>query len=94
MARLRRARVTSWLKMRGWAFTFRRSITLGISAFVFALAALLIVVQEQILRVAAEDAASADMDAASAKSLGRLEGQVSEVVSLVGVLSTSSSLAN
>ena len=75
-------------------FTFRRSITLGISAFVFALAALLIVVQEQILRVAAEDAASADMDAASAKSLGRLEGQVSEVVSLVGVLSTSSSLAD
>ena len=39
-------------------------------------------------------AASADMDAASAKALGRLEGQVSEIASLVGVLSTSSSLAD
>jgi len=75
-------------------FTFRRSITLAISAFVFALAALLILIQAQILHVATADAASADMDAASAKSLGRLEGQVSEIASLVGVLSTSSSLAD
>ena len=63
-------------------------------AFVFALAALLVLIQSQILRVATEDAASAYMDAASAKALGRLEGEVSEVASLVGVLATSANLAD
>ncbi len=75
-------------------FTFRTSITLAITAFVFALGALLTLVQSQILHVATEDAASAYMDAASAKAFGRLEAQVSVVASLVGVLSTSSSLAD
>jgi adenylate cyclase len=75
-------------------FTFRTSITLAISAFVFALAALLISINVGILHVAAEDAASADMEAASAKTLGRLEGELSEIDALVGVLATSSSLAD
>ena len=94
MARLRRARVTSWLKMRGWAFSFRTSLTLAIMAFVLALGALLISIQSRILSVAAEDAASAYMDAASAKASGRLEAQVSVIASLVGVLSVSSTLAD
>jgi adenylate cyclase len=79
---------------RRWVFSFRTSITLAIMAFVFALAALLILIQSQILHVATEDAASAYMDAASDKTLGRLQGLVSEIASVVGVLSTSSSLAD
>jgi adenylate cyclase len=75
-------------------FTFRTSITFTIAAFVFALAGLLIFIQSQILRIATEDSASAYMDAASTKAFGRLQGQVSEIASLVGVLSTSSSLAD
>jgi adenylate cyclase len=63
-------------------------------AFVFALGALLTFIQFHILHVATEDAASAYMDAASAKAFGRLQAQVSEIASLVGVLSTSSSLAD
>jgi adenylate cyclase len=75
-------------------FTFRTSITLAISAFVFALAALLISINAEIFRVAAENTASADMEAASATTLGRLEGEVSEIDSIVGVLATSSSLTD
>jgi len=75
-------------------FTFRTSITLAISAFVVALAALLISINAEILHVATENAASAGMEAAGAKTLGRLEGEVSEIDSLVGVLATSSSLAD
>ena len=80
--------------MRGWAFSFQTSLTLAIMAFVLALGALLIVIQSRILSVAAEDAASAYMDAASAKASGRLQAQVSVIASLVGVLSVSSTLAN
>jgi adenylate cyclase len=63
-------------------------------AFIFGLGALLILIQFQILVVATKQAASAYMDAASAKAFGRLQNQVSEVSSLVRVLSTSSSLAD
>src|SRR5579863_10632594 len=80
--------------MRGWAFSFRTSLTLAIMAFVLALGALLILIQSRILSVAAEDAASAYMDAASTKASGRLEAQVSVIASLVGVLSVSSTLAD
>jgi adenylate cyclase len=62
-------------------------------AFVLALGALLISIQSRILHVATEDAASAYMDAASARAFGRLQSQVSEIVSLVGVLSAAASLA-
>jgi adenylate cyclase len=75
-------------------FSFRASITLAIMAFVIALAALLILIQSQILRVATRDAAAADMDAASAKAFGRLQSLASEIASVVGVLATSSSLAD
>ena len=75
-------------------FKFRTSITLAILAFVFTLGALLILSQFQILLVATKQAASAYMDVASARAFGRLQNQVSEINSLVRVLSTSSTLAN
>ncbi len=64
------------------------------SWFVFVLGALLILIQFQILVVATKQAASAYMDAASAKAFGRLQNQVSEIASLVRVLSTSSTLVD
>jgi adenylate cyclase len=75
-------------------FTFRTSITFAMMTFVVALGGLLILVQSRILHAATEDAAVAYMDAASAKSFGRLQAHVSEIASLIGVLSTSSSLAD
>lgn len=75
-------------------FTFRTSITFAVMAFVIALAALLIAIQVQSLRSATHEAASAYMDAASNKALGRLHGELKSVSSLVNVLATSSSLAD
>jgi adenylate cyclase len=63
-------------------------------AFVAALAVLLIVIQFWTFHLAAKEAASAHMDAASAKALGRLQDEISEITSLVRVLSTGSSIAN
>jgi adenylate cyclase len=75
-------------------FTFRASITFTVMAFVVALAGLLIAIQAQTLRSATEEAASAYMDVASTKALGRLHGELKAVSSLVNVLATSSSLAD
>ena len=75
-------------------FTFRTSITLAVMTFVVALAALLIAIQVRSLSWATHEAASAYMDAASTKALGRLHGELNAIASLVNVLATSSSVAN
>src|SRR5207244_11873239 len=82
------------LTRRNTMFTFRASITFTVMAFVLALAALLIVIQARTLRAATEEAASAYMDAASTKALGRLHGELNAIASLVNVLATSSSVAD
>jgi len=74
--------------------TFRTSITCAVMAFIAALAVLLIVVQLWSFHLAAKETASAYMDAASAKTLGRLQDEISEITSLVRVLSTGSSIAD
>ena len=75
-------------------FTFRTSLTFTVLAFIVALAGLLIGIQFQSLRWATQEAASAYMDAASTKVLGRLQGELNAVASLVNVLATSSSVAD
>jgi len=75
-------------------FTFRTSITLAVMAFVVALAALLIAIQVRALSWATHEAASAYMDAASTRALGRLHGELNAIASLVNVLATSSSVAD
>src|SRR5271154_940453 len=74
--------------------TFRVAITAAVLAFITALAACLILIQIATFHAAAKEAASAAMDVASANILSRIEAQVSELSSLVGVLSTSTSLAD
>src|SRR5215813_14192116 len=74
--------------------TFRTSITFAVMAFIVALAALLIAIQDRALRWAARDAASAYMDATSTKAFGRLQTELTALDSLVRVLATSSSLAD
>ena len=74
--------------------TFRTSITCAVMAFIIALASLLIAIQERALRWATKEAASAYMDATSAKALGRLQTEISTIASLVDVLATSSSVAD
>jgi adenylate cyclase len=74
--------------------TFRTSITFAVMAFIVALTALLIAVQLRSLRSATREAASAYMDATSTKVLGRLQGELSTISSLVHVLATSSSVAD
>jgi adenylate cyclase len=63
-------------------------------AFVTALAGLLIFLQFWTFHIAAKEAASARMDAASAETLGRLQNEISKIASLVHVLSSSSSVAD
>jgi adenylate cyclase len=63
-------------------------------AFVTALTACLIFIQIATFHAAARAAASAAMDAASANTLSRLEAEVSELSTLVRVLSTNPSLAD
>jgi len=75
-------------------FTFRTSITIAVMAFVVALTALLIAIQSRSLNWATQEAASAYMDAASTKALGRLHGELGAISSLVNVLATSSSVAD
>src|SRR5262245_24649960 len=74
--------------------TFRTSITFTVMAFVVALAALLIAIQDRALRWATRDAASAYMDATSTKAFGRLQTELTALASLVHVLATSSSVAD
>ena len=63
-------------------------------AFIVALTVLLIAIQLRSLRWATQEAASAYMDATSTKVLGRLQGELSTISSLVHVLATSSSVAD
>src|SRR6201987_3150662 len=73
--------------------TFRTSITVAVMAFVIALAALLIAIQLRALHWATKEAASAYMDATSAKASGRLQTEITAMASLVRVLATSSGVA-
>lgn len=75
-------------------FTFRTSIISAVSAFIAALAALLIAIQVLALRSATQEAASAYMDATSTKAFGRLQTEITTVASLVHVLATSSTVAD
>jgi adenylate cyclase len=74
--------------------TFRIAITAAVMAFITALTASLILIQIATYHAAAGEAASAAMDAASAYTLSSLDAQVSELSSLVRVLSTIPSLAD
>ncbi|MGC1553981.1 MAG: hypothetical protein WA806_14495, partial [Bradyrhizobium sp.] len=74
--------------------TFRTSITFAVTAFIVALATLLIAIQVRALRLATQEAASAYMDATSAKAFGRLQTEITAIASLVHVLATSSSIAD
>ena len=74
--------------------TFRTSIIWAVMAFIVALAALLIAIQDRSLRWATREAASAYMDATSTKAFGRLQTEMTAIASLVHVLSTSSSVAD
>src|SRR5215470_14783333 len=72
-----------------WTLTFRASITFAVMAFIIALAALLITIQVRTLHSATLEAASAYMDATSAKASGRLQTEIAAIASLVRVLATS-----
>src|SRR5258707_10758517 len=74
--------------------TLRMAITAAVMAFVVAVTACLIFIQIATFHAAARAAASAAMDAASANTLSRLEADVSELSSLVRVLSLNPSLAD
>jgi adenylate cyclase len=74
--------------------TFRIAITAAVMAFITALAACLTFIQIETNHAAATAAASAAMDNASANTLSRLEAEVSALSSLLGVLSSNSSLAD
>jgi adenylate cyclase len=74
--------------------TFRIAITAAVMAFITALTACLIFIQIATFHGAARAAASAAMDSASANTLTRLEADVSELGTLVRVLSASPFLAD
>jgi adenylate cyclase len=74
--------------------TFRASITFAVMAFIVTLAVLMIGIQIRALRWATQEAASAYMDATSAKAFGRLQTEITAIASLVHVLATSSSVAD
>lgn len=75
-------------------FGFRTTITSAVMAFIAALATLLILIQSRTFNLTTVQAAAAYMDAASEKSFGRLQSEVSEIATLVRVLAASSSLAD
>src|SRR6266436_796979 len=79
---------------RNRMLTFRIAITAAVMGFVTALTACLIFIQIATFHAAARAAASASMDAASANTLSRLEAEVSELSTLVRVLSSNPSLAD
>ena len=76
------------------SMTFRTTLTLSVMVLITALAACLILIQILTFHAATREAASAYMDAASAKALSRLDAQLSELASLVRVLSENPFLAN
>ena len=74
--------------------TFRVAITAAVLAIITALTASLTFIQLETFHAAARAAASAAMDAASANTLSRLEGDISEINSVVHVLSSNPSLTD
>ena len=74
--------------------TFRIAITAAVMAFVTALTVSLIFIQIATFHAAARAAASAAMDAASANTLSRLEAEVSQLNTVVRVLSSNPSLTD
>jgi adenylate cyclase len=74
--------------------TFRVAITAAVLAIITALTASLTFIQLETFHAAARAAASAAMDAASANTLSRLEGDISELNSVVRVLSSNPSLSD
>ena len=74
--------------------TFRVAITAAVLAIITALTASLTFIQLETFHAAARAAASAAMDAASANTLSRLEGDISEINSVVRVLSSNPSLTD
>ena len=74
--------------------TFRTTITAAVMAFIILLAACLIFIQIATFRASARAAASAALDAASASTLSRLEADVTELSSLLRVLSTNPTLTD
>ena len=83
-----------WADGRNRLLTFRIAITAAVMAFITALTACLILIQIATFHAAAREAAYAAMDAASANTLSRLEAQVSELNSVVRVLSSNPALAD
>jgi adenylate cyclase len=74
--------------------TFRIALTAAVMTFIIVLAACLILIQIATFRASARAAASAALDAASANTLSRLETDVTELSSLLRVLSTNPSLTD
>jgi adenylate cyclase len=74
--------------------TFRIAITAAVMAFITALTASLLFIQIATFHAAAGAAASAAMDAASANTLSSLQAEVSELSTLVRVLSSTPALAD
>ena len=74
--------------------TFRIAITAAVMVLITALTACLIFIQIATFHAAARAAASAAMDAASANTLSRLEADLSELSTLVRVLSASPFLSD
>jgi len=74
--------------------TFRIAITTAVMAFVTALTASLMFIQIATFHAAARAAASAAMDAASVNTLNRIEDEVSELSSMLQVLSSNPSVSN
>jgi adenylate cyclase len=74
--------------------TFRIAITTAVMAFITALTGCLIFIQVATFHAAATAAASAAMDEASANTLSRLDAEVSELSTLVRVLSSNPALTD
>src|SRR5262249_2930583 len=73
--------------------TFRIAITAAVMAFITALAICLIFIQITTSHMAARAAAATAMDATSANTPNRLEAQLTEISTIVRVLSTDPALA-
>ena len=73
--------------------TFRTTITFVLLAFTAAVAAILLIIQVMIGRLATREAATAYMDATTAHAVSRLEAQIASLSSPVRMLSMSPSVA-
>jgi adenylate cyclase len=73
--------------------TFRTTITFVLLAFITAVAAILLIIQVMIGRLATQEAATAYMDATTAHAVSRLEAQIALLSSPVKILSMAPSVA-